>query len=64
MDVSNLVPKDYLGVLHMVGRWREVLAPRPLAKEMESWAKVVWRLKGGILVAFLYEGLIFLSSHC
>ena len=28
-------------------------------KEVESWAKVVWRLKGGILVAFFHEDLMF-----
>ena len=61
MDVSNLVPKGSLGVMHkcLVGRWREVPTPHPLAKEVESWAKVVWRLKGGILVAFLHEDLMF-----
>ena len=61
MDVSNLVPKGPLGVLHnyLVGRWREVPTSRPSEKEVESWARVVWRLKGGSLVAFLHEDLMF-----
>ena len=28
-------------------------------KEVESWAKIAWRLKGGVLIAFLHEDLLY-----
>ena len=55
-DVSTLISKDPSGVLQncLVGKWREVPEPRPSVKEVESWAKTVWRLKGEVLIAFLH----------
>ena len=31
----------------LVGSWKELLDSLPSAKEVELWAKTVWRLKGG-----------------
>ena len=35
--------------------------PFPIAKEMEEWANVVWRLKDSLMVAFLRKDLLFLE---
>ena len=61
IDVNHLVPKDSLGCLQncLVGKWRKVLEPRSTMKEVESWAKGIWTLKGWGLVAPLHEDLIF-----
>ena len=60
MDVGDLDPKESRGALknYLVGRWKRPPNSTPMAKEMESWAKAVWRLKGGILVAFLNNELM------
>ena len=42
----------------LVGRWEVPPDLIPSTKEMESWAKALWRLKGGILVAFLNKELL------
>ena len=47
--MSHLVQKDSLGMLQncLVGEIEKSPTPRPMAKEVESWAKGVWRLRGG-----------------
>ena len=47
-----------------MGRWEVPPDLIPLTKEMESWAKAIWRLKGGILVAFLNKDLLFFILSC
>ena len=42
----------------LVVSWREPTDPLPTPKEMEAWAKVVWRLNGEILVSFLNQDLM------
>ena len=42
----------------LVGRWEECSDARPSVKEVESWAKVVGRLKGGLKVGFLNNELL------
>ena len=34
---------------------------RPSTKELEAWAKTTWRLKGGVLIAFLNKDLLYLE---
>ena len=41
-----------------MGSWKERPDALPLVKEVESWAKAVWRLKGGLMVAFLNNDLL------
>ena len=41
----------------LVGSWKESPDALPLVKEVESWAKAVWRLKEGLMVAFLNNDL-------
>ena len=49
VDAGEFHPKSLLGTLKncLVGSWKELPDSLPSAKEVESWAKVVWRLKGG-----------------
>ena len=42
----------------LVGRWEECPDACLSVKEVESWAKVVWRLKGGLRVGFLNNELL------
>ena len=37
----------------LVGSWKSQPDPFPSAKELEAWARVAWRLKGNVMVAFL-----------
>ena len=30
-------------------------------EELEAWAKTTWRLKGGVLIAFLNKDLLYLE---
>ena len=42
----------------LVGVWKERPGIAPSLKEVESWAKVVWRLNGGLTVAYLNNDLM------
>ena len=42
----------------LVGAWKERPGIVPSVKEVESWAKVVWRLNGGLTVAYLNNDLM------
>ena len=46
-------PKNYL-----VGSWKVPPDLKPLTRELESWVRAAWKLKGGILVAFLYRDMM------
>ena len=52
--------RSSLGTLKncLVGSWKERPDAFPSVKEVESWAKAVWRLKGGLMVAFLNNDLL------
>ena len=49
-----------MGILKncLVGVWKERPGIVPSVKEVESWAKVVWRLNGGLTVAYLNNDLM------
>ena len=63
LDVSDCMPRGELGTLKycLVGRWKMRLDPFLLLQELESWAKVVWRLKGHVIVALLNQDLLYLE---
>ena len=42
----------------LVGSWKQVPDFIPLTRELESWARAVWKLKGGVSVAFLNKDLM------
>ena len=53
MDAGESHLRSSLGTLKncLVGSWKERSDALPSVKEVESWAKAVWRLKGGLMVA-------------
>ena len=55
VDVGERVPKEALGTLKicLTGRWRTQPSPTPSAHDLEVWARVAWRLKGGIMIAYI-----------
>ena len=63
VDVGDFHPRSSLGTLrnYLVGNWKEHPNSFPLAKEVESWAKAVWRLKGGSWWRFIKTICCFLS---
>ena len=42
----------------LVGSWKQAPDFIPLTRELESWARAVWKLKGGVSVAFLNKDLM------
>ena len=60
MDAGDLDPSSSWGTLKncLVGSWKKTPDSIPSTRELESWAKAVWKLKGGILVAFLNRDLM------
>ena len=54
VDAGDPDPSSSWGTLKngLVGSWKEPLDLTPLTRELESWARAAWKLKGGILVAF------------
>ena len=55
MDTGESHLRSIVGTLKncLVGRWKERADALPSVKEVELWAKLVWRLKGGLMVALL-----------
>ena len=55
VDVGERMPKEAIGALKvcLIGRWRTQLNPTPSVQELEVWARVVWRLKGGIMIIYI-----------
>ena len=54
VDAGDLDPSSSWGTLKncLVGSWKKIPDSIPSTRELESSARVVWKLKGGILVAF------------
>ena len=44
-----------------MGSWKTEPDSFPSTKEMETWARVAWRLKGDLLVTFLNFDLRFME---
>ena len=42
----------------LVGSWKQNPDFIPLSRELESWARAVWKIKGGVSVAFLNKDLM------
>ena len=42
----------------LVGSWKQVPDFIPSTRELESWARAVWKLKGGVSVVFLNKDLM------
>ena len=45
----------------LIGKWKTKSVSCPSMKELEAWVRTTWRLKGGVLIAFLNEVLLFLE---
>ena len=60
MDTGESHMRRSMGTLKncLVGVWKERPGIVPSVKEVESWAKVVWRLNGGLTVAYLNNDLM------
>ena len=60
VDTGESHLRSSLGTLKncLVGSWKERPDALSSVKEVESWAKAVWRLKGGLMVAFLNNDLL------
>ena len=60
VDTGESHLRSSLGTLRncLVGSWKEHLDALPSVKKVESWAKAMWRLKGGLMVAFLNNDLL------
>lgn len=63
MDVSDLLPNASLEVLKncLVGRWKTIPDPAPIPKELEAWARTIWRLRGNVLFMMLNKDLFLLK---
>ena len=57
------VSQEAVGILQysLIGKWKTKPAFCPSTKELEAWSRTTWRLKGGVLIAFLNEDLLFLE---
>ena len=44
-----------------MGSWKAKPNSFPSTKEIETWARVAWRLKGDLMVTFLNSDLMFLE---
>ena len=60
VDTGESHLRSSLGTLKncLVGSWKERPDALPLVKKVKSWAKAVWRMKGGLMVAFLNNDLL------
>ena len=60
MDARVSDPSSTWGKLKnsLVGSWKQTPDFIPLTRELESWARAVWKLKGGVSVAFLNKDLM------
>ena len=60
VDAGEFHPRSSMGTLknYLVGSWKELPDALPSAKEVESWAKMVWRLKGGPMVVSLNNDML------
>ena len=60
MDAGASDPSSKWGKLKnsLVGSWKQTPDFIPLTRELELWARAVWKLKGGVLVAFLNKDLM------
>ena len=63
VDDGDCVPQEVLGILKysLVGKWKTRPEYLPTGKELEAWARVAWRLEGGVMIAYLNEDLLFLE---
>ena len=60
MDAGDSDPSSSWGKLKksLVGSWKQTPDSIPLTRELESWARAVWKLKEGVSVAFLNRDLM------
>ena len=63
VDAGDCVQQEALGILKysLVGNWKTRPEFLPVGKELEAWARVVWRLEGGVMISYLNENLMFLE---
>ena len=63
VDAGDCVPQEVFGILKysLVGKWKTRPEFPPAGKELEAWARVAWRLEGGIMISYLNEDLLFLE---
>ena len=63
VSVEDYGLKGPLGSLKfcLVRSWITIPYPFPSMLEVESWARFAWRLKGSIMVAPLYQDLLFME---
>ena len=61
--MGERVSKEALGTLKfsLTGTWRTQPSPTPSAHELEAWARVAWRLKGGVMAAYINQDLLFME---
>ena len=54
VDVGDCVLREEVGIMQysLIGQWKTKLEFSPSTKELEAWARMTWRLKGGVLIAF------------
>ena len=60
MDAGDPDLSSSWGMLEncLVGSWKTPPNSTPSTRELESWARAVWKLKGGITVVFLNSDLM------
>ena len=60
VDSGDLDPSSLWGTLKkcLVGSWKEPPDSTPSTRDLESWARAVWKLKGGILVTCFNRDLM------
>ena len=60
VDARDPDPSSSWGTLKncMVGSWKKTPDLIPSTRELESWVRAVWKLKGGVSVAFLNRDLM------
>ena len=65
VDAGASDPSSTWGKLKnsLVGSWKQTPDFIPLTRELESWARAVWKLKGGVSVAFLNKNLMLFEFY-
>ena len=63
VDVGERILKEAMGTLkfYLTGRWRTQSNPTPSTQKLEVWAQMAWRLKEGIMIAYINQDLLFLE---
>ena len=63
VDAGDCDSGKALGILQfcLIGKWKAKPEPLPMVKEVETWVREAWRLNGGVMLAILYEDLLFLE---